>query len=194
MSAFDHFTSHLASYHPLSKPLVEYLMASVRTRDLAKGALLLTQGSVPRDIWYLKSGGARVYRHDPQSGGELTIWFWKNELVLPLDGIQGQLPSTTNIALLEPATVISLSHVHLKYLPQLFPEYHSISQAILETLTRNLSEHLDLIQHTDSAERYQLTLERNHQLFQKSSLKDIASYLGMSISTIKHLRYGQSPQ
>lgn len=191
MNAFEKFIRYLSDFHPLSSELVEYLAASIKTEQHQKNHVLISQGRLPGKIWFLENGGARVYRHDQKTGEELTIWFWKNELVLPLDGLQGTLPSATNISLLDQTTVLTLEQVHLKYLPQLFPEYQKISQGILESLCRNLSEHLDLLQHADSALRYELTMEHNHQLFAQGNLRDIASYLGMSISTIKHLRYGQ---
>lgn len=191
MQAFKEFCEYLSSFHPITEQLMAYLQVSVREKIYPKDYLLLQEGHIPDTIWFISRGsGARVFRKDPQTKEEFTIWFWKNELILPLDGMQCQLPSRTNISLSKRSTVISLSYIHLKYLNQIFPEYHHLNQAILENLSRKLSEHLDLIQHTDSTMRYEFIMENNSAIFNEGNLKDIASFLGMSISTIRHIRYG----
>jgi len=190
MTLFNEFIQHLSQYHPLSEGLIEYLAHSVTEKVLPKNFNLLEIGKIPKHIWYLPSGSARVYRVDERSAEDLTLWYWQNELILPLDGLFSETPARTTISLNQRSTVISISYVHLKYLNQLFPEYYFISQGYLESINQKLSEHLDLIQHAESAARYAFLVKYHSSLLLQASLKDIASFLGMSISTIKHLRYG----
>jgi len=190
MTAFNDFTKHLSQYHPLSEGLTEYLEESVTEKVLPKNYKLLEAGKIPKHIWYLPSGSARVHRVDENTAEDLTLWYWQNELILPLDGLFSQTPARTTISLDQQSTVIALSYIHLKHLNHLFPEYYLISQGYLERINQKLSEHLDLIQHAESAARYAFLMKYHSSLLLHAGLKDIASFLGMSISTIKHLRYG----
>jgi len=189
MSAFEDFIRYLEQYYPLSEDLKEYLKESVREQIYPRNHSLLHTGYTPKCIWFIANGTARVHRFD-DTGNDLTLWYWRNEIIMPFDGLFHQLPSYNNISLCQRSNVLSLSYVHLKYLYQIFPEYHVIGQLLLENITNKLCRHLDLIQHEESAARYQFLLKHHAALLRHASLKDVASFLGMSLSTIKHLRYG----
>lgn len=189
MAVFDEFIAYLGRYHQLSVALKEYLQASVVIKTLPRNHTLLHEGEVPKAIWFIGTGLARVHRFDDSSQNDLTLWYWGSELIMPFDGILCQKPSDTSISLLQRSSVVSLSYIHLKYLNKLFPEYHLIGQTLLEHINQKLSRHLDLIQHEESAARYQFLMDHYSNILRYASLRDVASFLGMSISTIKHLRY-----
>jgi len=73
----------------------------------------------------------------------------------------------------------------------LFPEYHFINMGYLELLISHLSDQLDIVQHEKYAGRYLQTMRDNPEIFQSGRLRDIASFLGVSESTLKHLRYNR---
>ena len=190
MCNFKKLKDYLDSLYPVSKALEEYLQASIIEKTFPKNHVLLSEGEIPKSMWFIVNGTARVHRYDNTNDDDHTLWYWRNELIIPFTGFYGRLPSQTSISLIQRSTVICLSYVHVKYLHELFPEYHFINQAILENTNSRLSQYLDLLQHQETAVRYQFLLDHHSQLLLHASLKHIASFLGMSISTIKHLRYG----
>lgn len=190
MSNFKKLKDYLDAFYPVSKAFEEYLQASITEKTFPRNHVLLSEGEIPRVLWFIVNGAARVHRYDDKNNDDLTLWYWRNELIMPFTGFHNQQPSQTSITLIQRSTIICLSYVHVKYLHQLFPEYHFMNQAVLEHTNARLSQHLDLLQHQEMTLRYQFLLEHHRPLLLQASLKHIASFLGMSISTIKHLRYG----
>ncbi|WP_129715515.1 Crp/Fnr family transcriptional regulator [Pedobacter sp. SYP-B3415] len=192
MKAFQSFIDLLSSYQPVSTSLADYLAASVNEIVLPKHHLLLSQGELINKMWFLASGSARVIRWDDEALQENTVWVYEaKELIMPFEGVFSGQHATLPIVLNQQSTLLSLSFVHIQYLSRLFPEYHTLSQLIMESICSSLTNHLDQVQHRKIKERYHYLISHRPQLFQSISLKDIASFLGMSFSAIRHLRYGQ---
>lgn len=187
-TSFQNFIEYLTQFHDVSDQLTDYLQASIRETVYPKNHTILQAGKYPKELNYIVSGCARAYRYDELTAQELTVWFYNStQLILPLSGPDAL--SKWFITMERTTTVISISHIHLKYLHVLFPEYHFINRGYLELMISRLSEHLDIVQHQKFAEGYLKTIQENPGIFQSGTLRDIASFLGMSESTLKHLKY-----
>lgn len=186
--SFENFIKYLTQFHDVSDQLFDYLQASMRETVYPKNHTILQAGKYPNELNYIVSGCARAYRYDEITAEELTIWFFNStQLILPLSR-----PNTLSkwfVKMEKKTTVISISYIHLKYLHVLFPEYHFISMGYLELMISHLSDQLDIVQHERYAGRYLHAMRDNPGIFQSGKLRDIASLLGMSESTLKHLRY-----
>jgi len=189
MSSIQNFINQLSSFNQISSDFEEFLRTSLHDCKHQKNHILLDVGQIPKELWYLASGTARVFSRDRQSQMENTLWFWQTgDIILPFSGFYLQLPSKTCIKLTEKSQVISISFVHLKYLSVLFPEYHIIAQKLLESLITNLTSHLEMIKNNSTKQRYQTLLKTRPDLFNHAAIKEMASFLGMSINTMKHIR------
>lgn len=189
MSSIQNFINQLNSFNQISSDFEEFLQTSLRDCKHQKNHILLDVGQTPKELWYLASGTARVFSTDRHSQIENTLWFWQTgDIILPFSGLYLQLPSKTCIKLTEKSQIVSISFVHLKYLSVLFPEYHSIAQKLLESLITNLTAHLEMIKNSSTKQRYQNLIKTRPDLFNHSAIKEMASFLGMSINTMKHIR------
>jgi len=189
MNAIQDFIDDINQTHNISMELEEFLRSSLKEKRYNKNHTLINVGHLPKELYYLASGSAKVCYFNPQTQTENVLWFWlPQQLVLPLEGFAKSLRSESSIVLNQNATVISISLVHIKYLPKLFPEFVNLAHIILEELVKNLSDHLELVKYATAQQRYQFLLKHQPALLDMVSLRDIASFLGMSINTLNHIR------
>lgn len=189
MNAIQSFMNQIKQSYNISSELEEFLISSLREHKYNKNHTLLNRGHRPKEIYYLSSGSARVCYVNPRTEMESILWFWlPQQIIFPLEGFAANLKSETSIILNQNATVISLSLVHLKYLQKLFPEFVNLAHMILEQLIKKIADHLQLIKHATAQQRYQFILDNQSAILSMVNLKDIASYLGMSLNTLNHIR------
>ncbi|KQN35823.1 hypothetical protein ASE92_06660 [Pedobacter sp. Leaf41] len=189
MTAIQNFINHIHQSYPISTDLEEFLITSLRENKYSKNHTLLNVGHLPKEIYFLINGSARVSYFNAKTQSENILWFWlPQQIILPLEGIATNYKSETSIILNQTTTVISLSLVHVKYLRQLFPEFINVGQSILEELIKKLASHLQLVKHANARQRYQFILENQPTILDMVNLKDVASFLGMSLNTLNHIR------
>jgi len=189
MNSIQNFINHINQIHNISTDLEDFLSFSLKENKFSKNHTLLHVGHHPKEIYYITNGSARVSYFNNQTQTESILWFWlPRQIILPLEGISANQKSKTSIILNQKATVISLSLVHIKYLQKIFPEFVNVAQSVLEELINNLFNHLQVVKHENAQQRYQFLLKNQPAILEMVNLRDIASFLGMSLNTLNHVR------
>ncbi|WP_316831447.1 Crp/Fnr family transcriptional regulator [Pedobacter aquatilis] len=189
MDALQILIDQISPHQQISTDLRDYLTTSIRQNNYPKNHHLIKIGQQQQNIHFLLSGTARVYVIDPETQSQNTIWFWHpQQIIIPFEGLASKKKSQTAIILTEKATLLSLPLIHLKYMSQRFPEFINIAQMVLETLIKNLSDHMQMMKKLNTHQRYELLMQQHGNIFNTVTLREVASYLGMSLNTLNHLR------
>jgi CRP-like cAMP-binding protein len=177
----------LSQSDTLSAPFSDFLRKNVVLRSYKRGALVVKAGDVVDQTWFITKGMVKSRYHD-ESGRQVVTRFWKeNDFVILKDrDVQfGPIYAREDIVLLENARLASLSHRHLRYAFEHFPESHQLARRIYfsEIRSHEIRQHLLVL---DAAQAYQAFCR--HFPSTRIQIQDIAFYLNLRPYTLSRIR------
>jgi CRP-like cAMP-binding protein len=172
----------------ISRSDAQTIADSFRPIQLKEKELLLQEGQVSDNYLYLKSGLMRTFLYDLE-GEEITIdFFTEDNIVFEITSFFNRVPSEANIQAITPCLGYSISYEELNTLFHNKPAFRDFGRAILvKEFIASQKRNYGMINRT-AKERYQNLLTTKPQILQYSPLKYIASYLGVTDSTLSRLR------
>lgn len=178
----------LANYGNLSDAALEDMLSRVTRLELAAGAFIHRGGQTCRSIYLVEKGFARGFYYD-KSGKELTSWFWsEGDILTSLESFLQQNPSRENIELIEPAVLYRLRHQDLQSLYDTHPEFNRIGRIFIEEAFIRAGVLNEVMRMGSAKEKYEALIGHFPQLLDRSHLKYIASFLGISPETLSRIR------
>lgn len=166
----------------------EEIAAIFTPKNIKKDEFLLKEGRVSNDYYFLENGFIRSFAHDP-GGEEVTTGFYgSNSLVFEVFSFFNRVPSKENF---QATTECTGWHINFEQLNGLFhsrQEFREFGRSILvKGYSALKSRMLSMI--TETAEqRYEALLLHNPLVFQYAQLKHIASYLGITDTSLSRIR------
>lgn len=172
---------------PLSPGLREYLNDTIKSSQYPKKHILLKEGEVCKNIYFVEDGFSRAYYK--RNGKEMTSWFsGTGEVVISVHSFFKQMASIESVELLADSTLLSLTHQELQYAYAQFPEFNVIGRVLTEKYYIHSEERAMALRVFSAKERYENLLKMYPQILQKASLGQIASHLGITQETLSRVR------
>lgn len=156
--------------------------------EIDKGNSFLTEGKLSNEYMFLESGFMRAYLFDTE-GEEVTVEFYtSNSVVFECASFFQRVPSQENIQALTNCKGWALRFDQLNMLFHTIPEFREFGRAILvKGLVKLKIRTLSMINKT-AEQRYETLLTSAPEIFQYASLKYIASYLGVTDTSLSRIR------
>jgi CRP-like cAMP-binding protein len=157
-------------------------------KAIAKNQLHLTEGKIGDEYLFLEKGYMRAFAHDI-AGNEVTTNFCSpGQVVFEVSSFFNRTRSKENIQALTDCEGWYITYKQLNDLFHALPEFREFGRWVLvkgfaELKTRTLS----MITET-AEERYEQLLKSNPEIFQHAPLKNIASYLGITDTSLSRIR------
>lgn len=186
MTSLQHFIArHLPdAQHSLATRIAEHFTPVF----LEKGDFFLHEGRISQQYLYLESGYLRGYAVDPEGNEVTTNLFSPDSLVFEPASFFQRVPSGENIQALTAARGAAITFEELNNLFHGTPEFREFGRAILVKTLVSLQERtLRLISET-AEQRYARLFHERRDLLQQVPLKHIASYLGITDSSLSRIR------
>lgn len=156
--------------------------------SFAKNDFLITEGKVCDDYLFLHTGFMRAFATDTE-GREVTTGFYSaGQVVFEVSSFFTRNRSKENIQAVTDCTGWCINFEQLNGLFHSMPEFREFGRSILVRGYAALkSRMLGMI--TETAEqRYLQLLQMKPEIFQQASLKHIASYLGITDTSLSRIR------
>ena len=157
-------------------------------KELERHQFFLKEGRVCKEYLFLASGFMRSFAMDT-NGNEITTNFHApNQVVFEVASFFNQAPAKENIQALEDCSGWVISFDQLNRLFHSMPAFREFGRHILVRGFAGLKNRM-LSMITDTAEvRYTKLLDNSPAIFQQASLKHIASYLGITDTSLSRIR------
>lgn len=157
-------------------------------KTFVKNEFLLKTGKINNDYFILADGMMRAYTFDTD-GNEVTTYFYqKNRAVFEVSSFFLRLPSAENIQALTDCRGYSLTFEKLNMLFHAIPEFREFGRAMLVKEFAAFKQRTLGLINKSAEERYADLISQNGDLFKHAQLKHIASYLGITDTSLSRIR------
>jgi CRP-like cAMP-binding protein len=176
---------YLSSVSFLSVALKDELGKLVLREDYKPHQVIHAAGHTENRFWFIEKGFARTYYLD-SSGKEHTLSFYpENNIIWSNQGYWNE-PTDYYLEVLEPSVTLSVTYKMLHNLNDVYPETTGLVQLLIRQ-----QYHQDLLKSRllglTAEERYQQVRKSMPELFRRSSVRLIASYLNMTRENLSRL-------
>ncbi|TNE78468.1 MAG: Crp/Fnr family transcriptional regulator [Bacteroidetes bacterium] len=188
MNAFDKLNVLLSQVVP-QQPMLEHILREhMKPQQYAKGDVLLSEGEISNSYLFLASGCIRAFLHDTE-GNEVTInFFTPGEMVFEVNSFFQRIPSVEYWDCMSDCEVLYLNYEVLNHLFHAYPEFRDFGRAMLvRGFIRYKERTLSHINKT-AEQRYKQLLETKAEVLRHAPLKHVASYLGVTDSSLSRIR------
>lgn len=176
----------LERYGRISEEGLKELTAKLKSNSVKKGELLLTQGQVCKDIFFVTKGCLRLYYIS--DGVEITVWFsFEDNSAIELSSFLSSEPTKYFIEAIEDSEFLSLNKSELLKLYVLYPEMESIMRSFWEDVILNLIQRFTALQKDSAEDRYRNLIYQNNYI-QRIPQKYLASYIGVTPTSLSRIK------
>lgn len=171
----------------VSQTALDSILESFEEKEFQKNEFLLKEGRIS-NYFYLAEGFARAFTFDTD-GNEITTYFYAgDQVVFEVASFFLRQPSAESIQAITSCKAFILTFEQLNKLFHEYPEFREFGRAMLvKEFVAYKQRALSMI-NKSAEERYLQLLETKPELFQYAQLKQIATYLGITDTSLSRIR------
>ena len=155
---------------------------------LKKGEFVLKKGKVSDDYIFLEEGLIRSYLYDLEGNEVTTDFFIENNVAFEVTSFFNRTPSETYMEAVSECKGFRINYEKLNQLFHDKPAFRDFGRAILvREFIASKKRNYAMINQT-AEQRYQNLITHQPEILRYAPLKHIASYLGVTDSTLSRIR------
>jgi CRP-like cAMP-binding protein len=183
-----HIRQFIQSIFPMADVQASAISEFFKERDLVKNDLLITKGRMCNEYFFLEEGFIRAYTYDIDGNDITTAFFSPRQVVCELFSFFKRIPSSENFQALTDCKSWYITYDELQHVFHAMPEFREFGRAILVNAYAQLKQRMLGMIQLSAEERYALLLQNNPDIFQHAALKNIATYLGVTDTSLSRIR------
>lgn len=157
-------------------------------KTIPKNQHQLTEGKICDEYLFLESGYMRAFAHDTE-GDEVTTGFYSpGQVIFEVSSFFNRSRSKENILALTDCKGWFITYKQLNDLFHALPEFREFGRAILVKGYAELKTRMLAMITETAEERYATLLKTNPEIFKHAPLKNIASDLGITDTSLSRIR------
>lgn len=173
---------------PMPLQQAEAIVSVFKFRTFDKNEFLLKQGRSCNEYFFLEDGYMRAYTYDLDGNDVTTAFYSGSQVVCELFSFFKRVPSKENIQALSDCDAWFITFEELQQVFHAMPEFREFGRAILVNAYAGLKQRMLSTLHETAEERYSNLLSSNPDIFNHAPLKNIASYLGITDTSLSRIR------
>lgn len=178
----------ITNHFPPTSSKIEEIVSFFEERTLKKEELFLEIGDVSNEYLFLEQGFIRAYTYDHHGNDVTTAFYSNNNVVFEPASFFMRMKSEENFQALTDCKGYSITYEKLNTLFHSIPEFREFGRMMLvKGFVAFKQRTLGLI-NKSAEERYADLLLKNKEIFQFAPLKHIASYLGVTDTSLSRIR------
>lgn len=157
-------------------------------KEVSKGSFFLKEGQVSNEYMILERGFMRAFSFDPDGNEVTTAFHTTTYPVFEVASFFNRTPSRENIQALTDCDGWVITYEKLNSLFHSIPEFRNFGRSILVMGFASLKTRMLSLVTETAEERYISLLKSNPEIFHYAPLKQIASYLGITDTSLSRIR------
>ncbi len=182
--SFLNFADSLAELESEAKAA---LISKLYSKKYNKGDLIVEAGRRCDRIYFVNTGLVKTF-FQTDSREFIMRFFSEGNMFTVLDSFLTQKPSIYSVQALETTDVTYLNHSDLENLCSRYPSVETFYRKLLSAAAVNMMERLSSTLREKAQVNYNKFLKEQGKLFQRISLADLASYLGVTQVSLSRIR------
>jgi CRP-like cAMP-binding protein len=183
MKELEHF---IKSQINITDGDLRIILSKFHERIIGKDRFLIKKGQVVNSYYFIESGGLRIYLD--KGDNQITGWLaFQNDFFTELRSLKSGKPSQFNIQAIENTTLQSIEKSQMELLYSQFPTWQQFGRQIWEDAFLKVIQGILNFQTMTAEERY-IAMMKQSNLLQRVPLKQLASYLGVTQTSLSRLR------
>ena len=172
----------------MSAGKAEQLAEKFQARKIARNGYLLKEGAVCNESHFIEEGFMRSYTYDLEGNDVTTAFYSKRMYVSDLLSFFKRTPSKEYIQALTDCETWYITYDDMQANFHAFPEYREFGRLNIINLYSSLRQRmLSMLQET-AEQRYSDLVNSNPEILQDAPLKHIATYLGITDTSLSRIR------
>lgn len=183
----ENFITKLQKHYPISDVSRERLLLDMEEVPFSKGDFVLREGQRNHYAYFVKTGFSRAFA--VRDDKDLTLWFaGEGEMAVLTPGHTPNPISNVNIEALENSILLRISRQKMESLFEESVELANWGRRLAESFLLEYEHFFINYSWTDASQQYDTLIKEYPELLQKASLKQIASYLGITPQSLSRIR------
>jgi len=157
-------------------------------KEIKKNSFLLKEGRISDEYFFLETGFIRAFANDIEGNDVTTNFYSATQVVFEVSSFFNRTVSKENFQAIVDCEGWYITYEQLNKLFHSMHEFRDFGRSILVKGFSSLKTRM-LSMITETAEqRYDTLLKTNPEIFQHAALKHIASYLGITDTSLSRIR------
>lgn len=183
----DALINFLHSIYPMPVELEEHLRTILKMKLLKKKEALLTAGNTCKNVYFVSRGLLRSYYLNDDN--EVSKWFMKEgDVVFAVKSFLTQTPSDEFIEVLEDCKLYYITYHELQNIYKNYMSFNFQRGILTEKYYVLSEERSDTVRLLKPVDRYKFLLKEYPELVGRVQTNYLASYIGVSRSTLYRLK------
>src|ERR1044071_10140368 len=172
----------------VSAKTAEEIAKTFSPKEIKKNELLSKEGRVYNEYFFLENGFIRSFAHDTEGNDVTTNFYSSGQVVFEVSSFFNRTLSKENFQAIVDCEGWFITYDQLNHLFHSMHEFRDFGRSILVKGFSSLKTRM-LSMITETAEqRYDALLKTSPETFQHAALKHIASYLGITDTSLSRIR------
>lgn len=168
--------------------VVDAALSLFNEKEVLRNQLHLKEGRVSNEYMIVDKGFLRAYTHDVDGNEVTTGFFSAGQLVLEPASFFHRTPSKENVQALADTKGWVITFEELNMLFHTHVAFREFGRSVLVKGFAALKERMLSMINETAEQRYLTLLKNNPDIFQQAPLKYIASYLGITDTSLSRIR------
>lgn len=182
------FKKFLEQNTSLNKDNIESIASHFQFKKVKRHEILEKEGTVCKHVYFIIKGCLRLYEID-KKGNEITGFFaLEDSLFSALTSLITQKPSIDFLVAQEPSELLVISRESFFKAIADFPEFAAFYNKSIEFAFIHSQMRIYMFLGMEGIDRLKWVMEHEPKLLTRVSSKSVASYLGMTNSTLSKLK------
>ena len=185
----DFSTLNRMYQHPdLKQDDLNLIFAAHERITFEKGNLFLEKGKMANAYYIIEKGLARAFTQDYKDDEITTEFIGKDEVLIEVSSLFRRVPAQENLQALTDGTAWKIDFNIFQDIYHKSPGFNEWGRSWMSHQLFSLKQrHIDMVS-VSASDRYLKLLKEKPQIIQQASLKYIASFLGVTDTSLSRIR------
>ncbi len=185
---YPELEQYIKSHGKIGDKELQAIFTAFRPIKAARNEMLCSIGQVCKHFYFIKKGCLRLFEIDAK-GNEVTGYFALEDSIISANtSFILQKPSRDSLVALEPSELLSIHREDFYQLVHTIPLFANIYHQFIEFAFIHSQMRIYSFLGMEGIDKLKWVMEHEPKLLTRVSSKAVASYLGMTNSTLSKLR------
>ena len=166
----------------------EKIISCFKFKNVKKNAILLSEGEICKELYFVNSGCIRTYYITNQGHEKTRYIAFENSIATSISSFISQQKSFEFVGALENSGLSVISHKDFYQLVSEIPEWEKFYRTLLETAYLFQNKKIEHLVTLSAKQRYETLMTGNPRYIERISNKILASYLDITQETLSRLK------